>query len=63
VTLVTQYDIELLLNIESHINTKLETLEFNEKEVLENMIDVTKAKKIVKIVIHKEIYLKCIENA
>jgi len=50
ISIVTQYEIDLILNIENQINDKLEPLELNEKEVLEFMTDITKAKKTVKIV-------------
>ena len=50
ISLVTQYDIELIKNIESHINDKLEVLEVNEKEVLSNMTEINKVRKTVKIV-------------
>jgi len=49
ISIVTQYEIDLVLNIENQINDKLEPIELNEKEVLDFMTDITKAKKTVKI--------------
>lgn len=52
ITMLTQYDIALVKGIESHINERLEAFEeVQEKEVLEKMTEITKARKLVKIVI------------
>ena len=50
ISLVTQYDINLIKNIESKINDKLETLEVDEKEVMDKISEINKARKNVKIV-------------
>lgn len=50
ISLVSQYDIELILKIEEVIKTKLEKLEVSEKEALETMNKVTKARKLAQIV-------------
>jgi len=49
ISVVTQYEIDLILNIEKSINDKLEPLELPEKEVLDFMTEITKAKNKVKI--------------
>lgn len=47
---MTQFDVQLILNIESVIKTKLEKFEINEKEVLNSISGITKAKKNAQIV-------------
>ena len=37
ITLVTQYDIKLILACEKYINTKLTKVDYNEKEVLDDI--------------------------
>jgi ATP-dependent RNA helicase DDX49/DBP8 len=37
ITLVTQYDIKLVMSAEKYINTKLEKIEYDEKEVLDDI--------------------------
>ncbi len=51
ISILTQYDVQLILNIEAVINTKLEKMEMNEKEVLNSLSRITKAKKNAQIVI------------
>lgn len=46
VTLVSQYDVELLLAIETHMGSKLEPLEPEEAEVLEMLHDVASARRV-----------------
>lgn len=48
-TLVTQYDIKLLLAAEEYINTKLEKVDYNEKEVLEDINHIMKVMQVVRI--------------
>lgn len=50
VSIMTQFDVQLILNIESVIKTKLEKMEMNEKEVLNSISGITKAKKNAQIV-------------
>lgn len=47
---MTQYDVQLILNIEKNIDDKLEELKVNEEEALEIAPKINKAKKMVKIV-------------
>lgn len=42
VTLVTQYDIKLVLAAEEYINTKLDKVEYPEKQVLEDISHIMK---------------------
>lgn len=51
ISLVTQYDIKLILNIERNIDDKLEELKVDEEAALELAPKINKAKKLVKIVI------------
>ena len=44
ITLVTQYDIKLILSAEAFINTKLEKVEYPEKQVLEDISNLIKVK-------------------
>ena len=44
ITLVTQYDIKLILSAEAFINTKLEKVEYPEKQVLEDISHLIKVK-------------------
>lgn len=46
VTLVSQYDVELLLAIETHMGGKIEPLEPEEAEVLEMLHDVASARRV-----------------
>ena len=46
VTLVSQYDVELLLAIETHTGSKIEPLEPEEAEVLEMLHDVASARRV-----------------
>ena len=46
VTLVSQYDVELLLAIETHMGSKLEPLEPEEAQVLEMLHDVASARRV-----------------
>ena len=48
-TLVTQYDIKLIVAAEKFINTKLEKIEYNEKEVLDDINHLMKVMNVVKI--------------
>jgi len=50
ITLMTQFDVDKILNIEKHIGVKMEEIKFNEDKVLEDMVDITKAKRKIKIV-------------
>lgn len=50
ISFMTQYDVQLVLNIEKNINDKLEELKIDEEEALELATKINKAKKIVKIV-------------
>lgn len=45
VTLVSQYDVELLLSIEQHVGSKLLACEFNEEEVLGQLTEVASAQR------------------
>ena len=45
-TLVSQYDVELLLAIETHMGSKLEPLEPEEAQVLEMLHDVASARRV-----------------
>lgn len=45
VTFVTQYDVQLVQSIEEKINVKLTALPIKEDEALENLNDVTEAKR------------------
>eukprot|EP00467_Chlorarachnion_reptans_P012374 CAMPEP_0114509220 /NCGR_PEP_ID=MMETSP0109-20121206/13080_1 /TAXON_ID=29199 /ORGANISM="Chlorarachnion reptans, Strain CCCM449" /LENGTH=429 /DNA_ID=CAMNT_0001688331 /DNA_START=116 /DNA_END=1405 /DNA_ORIENTATION=- len=49
VTFVSQYDIKIFLEIEKHINVKVEEHEVPERKVLEYLKDVTNAKKMAKL--------------
>lgn len=49
VTLVTQYDIKLVLAAEEYINTKLEKVEYPEKQVLEDISHLMKVMQVVRI--------------
>ena len=51
VSMVTQYDVSLLLNVEKKVNIKMEKMELKESEVLEGMNDIIALKKKIKIVI------------
>lgn len=46
VTLVSQYDVEVLMAIEEHIGRKLETLELAEDEVLGSLHEVASARRV-----------------
>jgi len=46
VTLVSQYDVELLLAIETHTGSKIDVLEPEEAEVLEMLHDVASARRV-----------------
>ena len=48
-TIVSQYDVKLLLSIEDFIETKLEKVTLNEDEVLEDNIDLLKITQVVRI--------------
>lgn len=51
ISIITQYDINLIKSIEKEIGDKLEPFdELKEKDVLDNMTEVAKARKIIKIV-------------
>lgn len=51
ISIITQYDIGLIKNIEKEINEQLEPYEeLKEKEVLDKMAEISKARKLVKIV-------------
>mgnify|MGYP000846202974 CR=1 FL=1 len=51
ISIITQYDINLIKSIENEIGDKLEPYEeLKEKDVLDNMTEVAKARKIIKIV-------------
>jgi ATP-dependent RNA helicase DDX49/DBP8 len=50
VSMVTQYDVSLLLNVEKKVNIKMEKMELKESEVLEGMNDIIALKKKIKIV-------------
>lgn len=47
---MTQYDVQLILAIEKHIEEKLEELKLDEEEAMELANKINKAKKIIKIV-------------
>ncbi|KAM3128348.1 hypothetical protein pb186bvf_019538 [Paramecium bursaria] len=49
ITLMTQYDVKRILEVEKEINLKLEEIKFNEEKVLENMVEITKAMKLIKV--------------
>eukprot|EP00825_Cyclidium_porcatum_P034435 TRINITY_DN36221_c0_g1_i1.p2 TRINITY_DN36221_c0_g1~~TRINITY_DN36221_c0_g1_i1.p2 ORF type:complete len:164 (+),score=57.76 TRINITY_DN36221_c0_g1_i1:192-683(+) len=49
ISVVNQYDVQNLLNIEKAINEKLEIYQTDEDKVLEDMSTITKAKKKVKL--------------
>ncbi len=49
VTLVTQYDIKLVLAAEEYINTKLEKVEYPEKQVLDDISHLMKVMQVVRI--------------
>ena len=49
VTLVTQYDIKLVLAAEEYINTKLEKVEYSEKQVLNDISHLMKVMQVVRI--------------
>lgn len=48
-SLVSQYDIEIVLDIEKHTNVRMKELELDEDEVLSNIGLVSKASKMIKI--------------
>lgn len=52
ISIATQYDVQLILNIEKDINEKLQELKVDEEEAFELATKINKAKKIIKIVIH-----------
>ena len=59
ISLVSQYDIELVLKIEEVIKTKLEKMEIKENDALEYMNKITKARKLAQIV---KITVSLLEN-
>lgn len=48
-TIVSQYDVKLLLSIEDFIESKLEKEKIDENEVMEDKIDLLKITQVVKI--------------
>jgi len=50
VSLVCQYDIDLVMKIEEVIKTKLEKMDIKENEALEYMGKIIKARKLAQIV-------------
>ena len=53
-TLVTQYDIKLVLAAEEYIKTKLEKAEYEEKEVLEDISHLMKVMQVVRIKMNEQ---------
>jgi ATP-dependent RNA helicase DDX49/DBP8 len=51
ISLVSQYDIQLVFKIEEIIKTKLEKMDIKENDALEYMNKITKARKLAQIVI------------
>jgi ATP-dependent RNA helicase DDX49/DBP8 len=54
VTLVTQYDIKLVLAAEEYINTKLEKVEYPEKQVLDDISHLMKVMQVVRIKMNEQ---------
>ncbi len=54
VTLVTQYDIKLVLAAEEYIKTKLEKSEYPEKEVLDDISHLIKVMQVVRIKMNEQ---------
>ena len=54
VTLVTQYDIKLVLATEEYINTKLEKVEYPEKQVLDDISHLMKVMQVVRIKMNEQ---------
>jgi ATP-dependent RNA helicase DDX49/DBP8 len=54
VTLVTQYDIKLVLAAEEYINTKLEKVEYPEKQVLDDISHLLKVMQVVRIKMNEQ---------
>lgn len=50
ISLVSQFDVDLIMKIEEKIGVKLENMEISEKAALEEMSKVTKARKLAQIV-------------
>lgn len=48
-TLVTQYDIQLILACEKYVGTKLEKIEIDEKEALDDINHIMKVMQVVRI--------------
>ena len=49
ITLVTQYDIDLILACEKYVGTKLDKVDYNEKEVLDEINHIMKVMQVVRI--------------
>ncbi len=54
VTLVTQYDIKLVLSAEDYIKTKLDKVEYPEKEVLDDISHLIKVMQVVRIKMNEQ---------
>jgi ATP-dependent RNA helicase DDX49/DBP8 len=54
VTLVTQYDIKLVLAAEDYIKTKLEKADYPEKEVLDDISHLSKVMQVVRIKMNEQ---------
>ena len=50
ITLLSQFDIENLLQLETDMGRKMEEIRFNEEKVLEDMSSLSKLMKKIKIV-------------
>ena len=54
ITLVTQFDIKLILSAEAYINTKLEKIEYPEKQVLDDIPHLIKVMQVVRIKMNEQ---------
>ena len=54
VTLVTQYDIKLVIAAEEFIKTKLEKVEYPEKEVLDELNHISKVMQVVRVKMNEQ---------
>lgn len=52
ISLVSQYDIDLIARIEEVVKKKLEKMEISENQALEYMSSITKARKLAQIVLN-----------
>ncbi|KAI8373714.1 P-loop containing nucleoside triphosphate hydrolase protein [Blakeslea trispora] len=54
ISIIAEKDIQLLQNIESHINKKMESYDVNENAVLEKLTEVTAAKRTASMQLHDQ---------